>query len=68
MDSKIAGTSRVIDDIGSHWFDLIQFVTGTEKSIWWDHERPNELMIGNRNNPNELILKDAVLIDVAHPC
>lgn len=146
LDPKMAGTSRVIGDIGSHWFDLIQFVTGkrivkvfadlltlheyrkkptvemetfagkdllpgqyekvkidtegyghillqfddgskgmacishvsagrknhivfelngTEKSIWWDHERPNELMIGNRNNPNELILKDAVLMDDA---
>lgn len=144
LDPKMAGTSRVIGDIGSHWFDLIQFVTdkkivkvfadlltlheyrkkpkvevetfagkelspdqyekikidtegyghvlfqfddgskgmacishvssgrknhivfelnGTDKSIWWDHERPNELMIGNRNSPNELMLKDAVLMD-----
>ncbi len=144
LDPKMAGDSRVISDIGSHWFDLIQFVTGkkitkvfadlltlhehrkkpkveietfagkelspdqyekikidsegyghvllqfddgskgmacishvssgrknhivfelngTDKSIWWDHERPNELMIGNRNSPNELIFKDAVLMD-----
>jgi len=144
LDPKMAGQSRVISDIGSHWFDLIQFVTGkriarvfadlltlyeyrkkptvaietfagkelrpdqyenvkidsedyghillqfddgtkgmtcithvssgrknhivfevngTQKSLWWDHERPNELMIGNRNQPNQLMLKDAVLMD-----
>ncbi len=38
-------------------------LNGTEKSIWWDHERPNELMIGYRNRPNELMLKDSVLMD-----
>jgi len=146
LDPKMAGESRVMGDIGSHWFDLIQFVTGkkivkvfadlltlheyrkkpkgeietfsgkelkpedyekvkidsegyghvliqfddgskgmtcishvssgrknhivfelngTKKSIWWDHERPNELMIGNRNEPNQLMLKDAVLMDNA---
>ena len=146
LDPKMAGDSRVMGDIGSHWFDLIQFVTGkkivkvfadlltlheyrkkpkgeietfsgkelmpedyekikidsegyghvlvqfddgskgmtcishvssgrknhvvfelngTKKSIWWDHERPNELMIGNRNEPNQLMLKDAVLMDNA---
>jgi predicted dehydrogenase len=144
LDPEMAGQSRVISDIGSHWFDLIQFVTGkrivkvfsdlltlheyrkkpkgeietfsgkqlkpedyeevkidsegyghiliqfddgskgmtcishvssgrknhivfevngTQKSLWWDHERPNELMIGNRNEPNQLMLKDAVLMD-----
>ena len=144
LDPKYAGESRAMADIGSHWFDLIQFVTGkrivrvladlvtvhefrkkpkiqietfagktlkpsqyqkvkidsedyghvlvefndgtrgmvcvsqvsagrknhivfelngTEKSLWWDHERPNELMIGKRNQPNELMLKDPVMID-----
>lgn len=146
LEPEKAGDSRVMGDIGSHWFDLIQFVTGkkiirvfadlmtlheyrkkpkgeietfsgkelkpgdyervkidsegyghvlvqfddgskgmtcvsqvssgrknhivfelngTKKSIWWDHERPNELMIGNRNEPNQLMLKDAVLMDDA---
>jgi predicted dehydrogenase len=144
LDTEMAGQSRVISDIGSHWFDLIQFVTGkrivkvfsdlltlheyrkkpkgeietfsgkqlkpedyeevkidsegyghillqfddggkgmtcishvssgrknhivfelngTKKSIWWDHERPNELTVGNRNEPNQLMLKDTVLMD-----
>jgi predicted dehydrogenase len=144
LDPKMSGPSRVISDVGSHWFDLIQFVTGkrivkvfadlltlhdyrkkpkvavetfagkelrpdqyetvkiesedyghvllqfedgtrgmacitqvsagrknhivielngTQKSLWWDHEKPNEMMIGNRNKPNERMLKDAVLMD-----
>lgn len=28
LESKISGASRAIADIGSHWCDLIQFVTG----------------------------------------
>jgi predicted dehydrogenase len=46
-------------------------INGAEKSIWWDHEHPNELMIGRRNEPNQLMFKDAVLMhkevcDYAH--
>jgi len=143
LDPQCAGIARVMSDIGSHWFDLIQFVTGkkikrvfadvltvheyrirpdktadtfirkssssenstkikiesedcghvliqfadgskgstfisqtaagrknhivfeihgTEKSIWWDHERPNELMTGHRDKPNEVMLKDPSLL------
>lgn len=146
LDPSVAGPSRTIADVGSHWFDLIQFLTGkkivrvladlwtlhpyrkrpkqdcetfagkilqpqdydrvkidsedgghiliqledgakglasitqvacgrknhivvelygTEKSVWWDHERPNELHIGNRNKPNEWLLKDPSLIDAS---
>jgi predicted dehydrogenase len=144
LDPRTSGPSRVISDIGSHWFDLIQFIlgkrivrvfadllilyeyrkkprtavetfagkelrpdqyeevkidsedyghilmqfedgakgmvcithvsagrknhivfelNGTEKSLWWDHERPNEIMIGNRNEPNAWMLKDSILMD-----
>ena len=146
LEPKFAGPSRAMADIGSHWFDLIQFVTGkkiirvfadlltlheyrkkpkcqietfagkelkasqytkvkidtedhghvlvqfddgskgmvcvsqvatgrknhivfelngTKESLWWDHERPNELKIGHRNQPNESMFKDAVLMDEA---
>lgn len=144
LEPKFAGKSRAIGDIGSHWFDLVQFITGerivavfanlitvhnvrkmpkkavetfsgkalrpsqytkkrihtedmghilvefadgargmvsvsqiasgrknhivfevygTEKAMWWDHERPNELMIGHRNKPNQMMLKDGMLMD-----
>ncbi|MBW3628251.1 MAG: Gfo/Idh/MocA family oxidoreductase, partial [Gemmatimonadetes bacterium] len=29
LESKISGASRAIADIGSHWFDLLQFITGS---------------------------------------
>lgn len=35
IDSEIGGPSRAVADIGSHWFDLVQFVTGQKiKSIF----------------------------------
>ena len=30
LESKISGASRAIADIGSHWFDLLQFVLGSK--------------------------------------
>lgn len=34
-------------------------------AIWFDGERPNELWIGHRNQPNEHLFKDASLMDAA---
>ena len=28
LDPKIAGQANVVADLGSHWFDLVQFITG----------------------------------------
>ena len=28
LDPKVAGQANVVADLGSHWFDLVQFVTG----------------------------------------
>lgn len=30
LESKLSGRSRAVADIGSHWCDLIQFITGTK--------------------------------------
>ena len=30
LESNISGASRAVADIGSHWFDLLQFVTGAK--------------------------------------
>jgi predicted dehydrogenase len=37
-------------------------IYGTESSVAWDQERPDELWIGHRNTPNQLILKDPALL------
>ena len=145
LESKVSGASRAIADIGSHWFDLVQFVTGrrivrvfahlfraheTRKkpkravetykgkelgapqeydevridtedggfvlveleggprgsltvsqvsagrknrqwievdggkaALAWNQEEPNELWIGHRDRPNEMLMKDPSLLD-----
>lgn len=30
LESKVSGASRAVADIGSHWFDLLQFITGAK--------------------------------------
>jgi predicted dehydrogenase len=40
------------------WFEI----DGSEGSLSWDSENPNELWIGHRNKPNEFIIKDPALM------
>ena len=37
-------------------------IYGTRSSVAWNQERPDELWIGNRNTPNQYILKDPGLL------
>jgi len=143
VDAKASGPSRVMADIGSHWFDTVEHITGlhvgslcadlqifyptrkqpkrsvesftgkvptaedvdivpvttedfgavvfrlgnsargamtasqvsagrknglsielygTKASVAWNQERPDELWIGNRNTPNQIIIKDPALL------
>lgn len=145
LESKLGGESRAIADIGSHWCDMIQFLTGmkikkvfadlitihktrikplqavetfkgkespsskgkqvsistedagivlfqfengsrgvftvsqvsagrknhfwlevdgSKKSFSWNQENPNELWIGYREKPNEVLIKDPSLLSV----
>ncbi len=38
-------------------------IDGAAASLAWDSERPNELWIGHRDAPNEVLLKDPSLLD-----
>lgn len=38
-------------------------INGSRGSLAWDFERPNELWIGRRDEPNRLLLKDPALLD-----
>jgi predicted dehydrogenase len=40
-------------------------IYGTKSSVRWDQERPDELWIGQRNNPNQTIVKDPSLLKKA---
>jgi predicted dehydrogenase len=37
-------------------------IYGSKSSVIWDQERPDELWIGNRNEPNRVIIKDPSLL------
>ncbi len=37
-------------------------IDGSKSSLAWDSERPNELWIGRRDGPNEVLLKDPSLL------
>jgi len=37
-------------------------IDGAQSSLAWDGERPNELWIGHRERPNELLMKDPSLL------
>jgi predicted dehydrogenase len=145
LETEISGASRAVADIGSHWCDLVQFITGlkiksvfadlvtihktrkkpkkvvetfkgkeeavaqdyeeksiktedagivmlqfdngargvftvsqvsagrknrewfevdgSKKAITWDQEEPNQLWVGYREHPNEIIIKDPSLLD-----
>lgn len=38
-------------------------INGSRASLAWDGERPNELWIGHRDRPNEILIKDPNLMD-----
>ncbi len=37
-------------------------IYGTRSGVSWNQERPDELWIGNRNSPNQIIIKDGSLM------
>lgn len=37
-------------------------INGSQASLYWGQETPNQLWIGHRNSPNELLLKDPALM------
>jgi predicted dehydrogenase len=37
-------------------------IFGTKSGVGWDQERPDELWIGHRNTPNQILLKDPSLL------
>ena len=40
-------------------------ISAAEKALSWNSEEPNELWVGNRGEPNQVIMKDPGLIDAA---
>jgi predicted dehydrogenase len=38
-------------------------IYGTKSGVSWNQERPDELWIGHRNSPNQILIKDPSLLD-----
>ena len=38
-------------------------ISGSQSAIAWDGESPNEMWVGHRDRPNELLLKDPALLE-----
>lgn len=38
-------------------------IFGTKKGVGWNQERPDELWIGERNEPNRILIKDPSMLD-----
>jgi predicted dehydrogenase len=41
---------------------LFYEISGSKSSLGWDSERPNELWIGHRSEPNQVLMKDPSLL------
>jgi predicted dehydrogenase len=41
---------------------LVLEIYGTKGGLTWDAERPDELWLGHRNEPNQIVIKDPALI------
>jgi predicted dehydrogenase len=64
---KLGGTARgaiTVSQISAGRKNQLRMeIYGTKASVTWDQERPDELWIGQRNEPNRLIVKDPSLLE-----
>jgi predicted dehydrogenase len=61
-----ARATATISQVSAGRRNLLSFeVDGSASSVAWASERPEELWLGHRGRPNELLLRDATLMDGA---
>lgn len=65
FDNGARGVFSVSAMCAGHKNDLTIELCGSESSVRWQQERPNELWIGHRDEPNQVLLKDPSLLDPA---
>ncbi len=63
FENGMKGTFSVSQVSAGHKNGLEIEINGRKSSLGWKQERPNELWIGNRNEPNGWLLKDPSLLD-----
>jgi predicted dehydrogenase len=65
LGAHTRGTMQVSQVSAGRKNRLALEINGSKGSLAWDGERPNELWLGHRDRPNELLLKDPALLDPA---
>jgi len=62
FDNGAGGAFTVSQCFAGRKNRLFYELSGSKRSIVWDQERPNEMWIGYREKPNELLIKDPSLL------
>ena len=62
LEDNTRGTMQVSQVAAGRKNHLAIEVNGSRGSLAWDGERPNELWLGYRGRPNELLIKDPALL------
>jgi predicted dehydrogenase len=65
FDNGAKGSFSVGQVCAGHKNDLILEICGSAASLRWRQEHQNELWLGHRDKPNEILQKDPSLIDAA---
>jgi len=65
LDSGAVGTFTVSQVSAGRKNRLYFEIDGSKCALCWDQERPNEMWIGRREKPNELLVKDPSLLEEA---
>jgi len=62
FDNGAGGSFTVSQCFAGRKNRLFYELSGSKCSVVWDQERPNEMWIGYREKPNELLMKDPSLL------
>ena len=56
-------SSDLLSQVSAGRKNCLRFeIAGSKGALAWDSERPNELWIGHRDRPNEILLRDPTLL------
>ena len=61
-ENGVRGVLTVSQVSSGHKNRLCYEINGSESSLVWDSERPNELWVGHRTAPNQTLMKDPSLL------
>jgi predicted dehydrogenase len=63
-ENEVRGVLTVAQVCSGRKNRLFFEINGSKSSLAWDGERPNELWIGNRTAPNQVLMKDPSLLNL----